>query len=198
MTIILSFPTNGLLKYLEIQGRQDSIRFCRTFEVRQVNPQKGMQYNWQGKPFQAHMRRVLSVETWKGVLSLNRMQGHVSSGKQASMSARLRFVIPMKKYHCSPDGLGEDNGGLELKCPKMKTHISYLLSNTFPKKDYNGQVQGSMLVTDLPHWWFMSYYPGLRPFIVKVERDEEYIEKLRVALNKFCLDLAETIKKLRR
>jgi hypothetical protein len=109
----------------------------------------------------------------------------------------LCYPDDKRKYHCSPDGLCSDGGGLEIKSPKLKTHIGYMLGKEFPKKDYNAQVQGSLLVTGLPHWWFMSYYPDIKPFIIKVVRDEEYIEKLRVALDIFCQSLASMIIKIR-
>lgn len=109
----------------------------------------------------------------------------------------LCYPDEKKKYHCSPDGLPEDESVLELKCPKLKTHVTYELSGEFPKKDYNAQVQGSLLVTGFKHAWFMSYYPGLKPFIVKVMRDDEYIDKLRVALDAFCLDLPKMIVRLK-
>jgi len=102
-----------------------------------------------------------------------------------------------KKYHCSPDGLPDDGGGLEIKCPKMKTHIKYLLDGVFPKADYNAQVQGSLLVTGLSHWWFMSFYPGIKPFIVKVLPDREYIGKLSKALDVFVDELAMMVNKIR-
>jgi len=109
----------------------------------------------------------------------------------------LCYPDEQKKYHCSPDGLCDDGGGLEIKCPKMKTHVKYLLDNKFPKADYNAQVQGSLLVTGLSHWWFMSYYPDLKPLIIKILPDEEYIKKLKAELNKFCLELPQMIQKVK-
>jgi len=109
----------------------------------------------------------------------------------------LCYPDEQKKYHCSPDGLCNDGGGLEIKCPKPKTHIKYLIDNKFPKADYNAQVQGSLLVTGLPHWWFCSYAPGIKPFIIKIAPDPEYQKKLKTALDSFCTDLAKTIIKLR-
>ena len=38
-------------------------------------------------------------------------------------------------YGCSPDGLLGDAGGLEIKCPKLETHIGYLRAQELPK-DY--------------------------------------------------------------
>ena len=102
-----------------------------------------------------------------------------------------------KKYHCSPDGLTSDGGGLEIKCPKMTTHVKYLVDGKFPKADYNAQVQGSLLVTGLSHWWFMSYYRGLKPFILKVLPDNDYIDALKKELDGFCENLEKVVAKLR-
>ena len=78
-----------------------------------------------------------------------------------------------------------------------KTHIKYLLENKFPAADYNAQIQGSLLISGLPHWYFMSYCPGLNPFIVRITPDKEYIAKLKTQLDKFVLNLSEIIRKLR-
>jgi len=106
----------------------------------------------------------------------------------------LCYPDEQKKYLCSPDGLLED-AGLEIKCPLIHTHVSYLLGNKLPT-DYIQQVQGSMAVTGFSAWWFMSYYPGIKPFIIKVERDNIFIEKLKTVLDSFCLELALTVKKI--
>ena len=84
---------------------------------------------------------------------------------------------------CSPDGINfELEVGAEIKCPAAHTHVGYLRGGTVPKK-YIHQVQGSMLVTGYKYWYFMSYHPDIQPLIVKVERDEEYINTLIAALN---------------
>ena len=100
-----------------------------------------------------------------------------------------------KLFGCSPDGL-IGNAGLELKNPLLKTHVKYLLDGKLPI-EYFQQVQGSMYVTDFTHWYFMSYYPGIPPFILKVERDEKFIAKLAEELEKFIHELAVVIRKLK-
>jgi len=100
-----------------------------------------------------------------------------------------------KKYLCSPDGLMSDTG-LEIKSPLIHTHVEYLLNNKLPTK-YISQVQGSMLVTGFESWFFMSNYPGLKPLIIEVKRDEAYIAELESELDKFCLDLVVVVKKLK-
>lgn len=100
-----------------------------------------------------------------------------------------------KLYSCSPDGLMETEG-LEVKCPAMHTHVDYLLNGSLPD-EYKPQIQGSLLITGFQAWWFMSYYPGLPPLIVRVERDEKFIATLKVLLEDFCKELDKIEAKLR-
>jgi hypothetical protein len=93
---------------------------------------------------------------------------------------------------CSPDGLvyqgstvGKPIAGLELKCPLSKYHARYLIDGVLPAK-YRPQVHGSMAVTGLRHWYFMSYCPGLAPFITRVEWDD-YTDKVSDVLDRFLV-----------
>ena len=81
----------------------------------------------------------------------------------------------------SPDGLIGEDGGLEIKCPLMKTHMNYIKANTLPN-DYKWQVQGSLFVTGRKYWDFMSYYPGMTPFVFRVKPDEEMNSELETRL----------------
>lgn len=108
----------------------------------------------------------------------------------------LCYQDEQKKFGASPDGLVDEDGILELKCPLAKTHVSYLLDNRLPPA-YHRQVQGQLYVTERQWCDFMSYYPGLKPFIIRVERDEKFIKKLAQHLDQFCYALAATIKELK-
>jgi hypothetical protein len=85
------------------------------------------------------------------------------------------------KFGCSPDRLCGD-GLVEIKCPRPATHIGYLL-DAGPDDAYRVQLQGQLLVTERPWVDIISYYPGLPETIVRVVRDEPFIEKLRVLLD---------------
>lgn len=100
-----------------------------------------------------------------------------------------------KMYSCSPDGLMEE-AGLEIKCPLISTHVAYLLAGEVPI-EYVPQVQGAMLISGLPHWFFMSYYPGLPPLILKVKRDDTFCAALMVELEAFCKRLDNVEAQLR-
>lgn len=108
----------------------------------------------------------------------------------------LIYKDDRKLCHCSPDGLIDENGGYEVKNPISKTHVKYLLSNTLPT-EYFCQVQFSLFVSEREYWWFMSHYPGLKPLILKVERDEKWIEKCEAELERFNQELAELVKKIK-
>ena len=131
-------------------------------------------------------------------------------GKEREAEARLLFEMlqdtevrqvglcykdESRTVLCSPDGLMK-NEGLELKNPLLKTHVKYLLAGVLPT-EYFCQVQGSMYVTGFKNWWFMSYFPGIAPLVLKIPRDDVFCSKLEAELDSFCLRLAVTIRKLR-
>ena len=108
----------------------------------------------------------------------------------------LVFKDESKLCHCSPDGLIGDNEGVEIKNPLSKTHVKYLLNGALPI-EYFCQVQFSLYVSEREAWWFMSHYPGLRPLITKVTRNEKWITKMEVELNAFNDELAEMVERVR-
>lgn len=101
----------------------------------------------------------------------------------------------VKAFSCSPDRLIGEDGLLEIKCPEIHTHVEYLLSGTAPT-DYFQQLQGQLLVTGREWVDFMSYYPGLKPLIVRVKRDEKFLSALKGELETFCNELAAVTEKL--
>ena len=96
----------------------------------------------------------------------------------------------------SPDGLVGEPGALEVKCPLLATHVGYLLDNTLPT-EYFQQTQGQLLVTGREWVDFMSYYPGLKPLIIRVMPDEKFIKALKIELELFCAELKDIINKIK-
>lgn len=105
------------------------------------------------------------------------------------------FCLHDDGFGCSPDGLVGSNGTVEIKCPLMATHVGYLLDNKLPT-EYIQQVQGQLLVTGREYTDFVSYYPSIKPLIIRINRDEVFIKKLRVELELFVGELQELIKKI--
>ncbi|MEN6623986.1 MAG: lambda exonuclease family protein [Smithella sp.] len=107
----------------------------------------------------------------------------------------LVYKDDRKLCHCSPDGLIDDNAGIEIKNPISKTHVKYLLDGKLPT-EYFCQVQFSLYISEREIWWFMSHYPGLKPLIVEVYRDEKWIAKMEPELNAFNEQLDEMVRQL--
>lgn len=108
----------------------------------------------------------------------------------------LVYKDERKAFSCSPDGLCANIHGLEIKCPSLPVHTEYLHKGVIPNI-YIPQVQGSLYITRLDWWDFMSYFPGMEPLIISVEPDEKYHEKLEVALISFLKELDEVTEALR-
>lgn len=109
----------------------------------------------------------------------------------------LVYLDESKTVSCSPDGLIKKEGewfkGIEIKCPKLSTQIKRVREGILPS-DYLLQVQGSMWVTGLNEWDFMSYHPNYKPLLLTIKRDGNIISKLSEAVLQFSADL-EALKK---
>lgn len=109
---------------------------------------------------------------------------------------QVGFCLADGGWGCSPDGLVNGDGLIEIKCPSMAVHVGYLLEGKVPT-DYFQQTQGQLLVTGRKWLDFISYYPVMKPLIVRVERDEVFIGKLQSELEKFVAELEEIVNKIK-
>jgi len=101
---------------------------------------------------------------------------------------QVGFMIPDEdhKYHewigISPDGVLSDNGMIEIKCPKAKTHMEYIEAEKLPS-EYRYQVQGQLFVTGFAYCDFMSYVENMTPFIIRVYPDTELFKEFETRLD---------------
>lgn len=100
----------------------------------------------------------------------------------------------------SPDGLVDDAGLIELKCPNTMTHIGYL-TNGLPPAQYCPQMLWQMECTGRQWCDFVSYDPRLPPeyrlFVVRFERDENALIVMRKVVNEFLASIDRQIEDLR-
>jgi putative phage-type endonuclease len=109
---------------------------------------------------------------------------------------------------CSPDALVYDKGvigtdkdgvayyqiepkpicGVEIKCPLIENHALYHYEGGVPEQ-YRAQVHGSMVVTGLREWWFVSFNEGTEPF-THLQTWDEYTDKVAEALDEFVTKYA--------
>ncbi len=103
------------------------------------------------------------------------------------------------EFGCSPDGLVSENGkpvgGLEIKCPAPGNHKAWSKKKVCPTKHY-AQVQGCMWICQRDWWDFMSYHPDMDPFIVRVDRNQEFIDKLAEEVDKAVIEIISETRNL--
>ncbi len=98
----------------------------------------------------------------------------------------------------SPDGLIDDDGVLELKCPTTGEHIDTVLGG-MPAK-HIAQIQFQLWITGRKWCDFCSFDPRmpekLQLYVERVERDDKYIDKLVSAVTQFLDEVDSTVKQL--
>ncbi len=132
-----------------------------------------------------------------------------------NMAKQVGFVFKDEERNvgCSPDALiigetvddiypdvtykEECQTGLEIKCPKMKSHVRTMVDRKVPDDKYI-QIQSCMWVCGFHSWEFMSYYPGLEPVIITVKRDYKFTSALEVEMMAFLDELDEVYNKLKK
>lgn len=88
-----------------------------------------------------------------------------------------------RRAGCSPDRLVGTDGLLEIKVPKVDTHIGYLLDAD--GIGYRAQVQGQLWIAERDWVDTLSYNPEMPNALVRVGRDEQFIRALASAVNQF-------------
>ena len=105
--------------------------------------------------------------------------------------------ISIKGYGYSPDGLVNDDGIIEVKCLK---HVNHLKAFLECDKKYYPQIQGGLLVTGRQWCDLIFYNPDFdsnyKIKVYRIEREEEYIENLKKALEGAVSMKNELVKEL--
>lgn len=106
--------------------------------------------------------------------------------------------LPM--FGASPDGLIGDDGVLEIKAPKAKTHLQYLLGKV-PPADYLGQMDAEIVCTGRKWCDFVSYNPKFPPhlqfFCVRYTPEQEKLRELEKAVVVFDGEVEAILEKLK-
>ena len=99
---------------------------------------------------------------------------------------QVGFVQYGEYAGCSPDGLINDDGGIEIKCKNDVNHIKLMVERKVDS-GYMWQVQMNLLVTARKWWDFVSYNPNFTDnplIIIRVYPDKEMQDKLKEGIKK--------------
>lgn len=83
----------------------------------------------------------------------------------------------------SPDGLINEDGGIEIKCFSDSKFVDYMFSEKVDT-GYEWQCQYNMFVTDRKFWDYVVYNPNFKKSLIikRINRDEVAIEKIKAGI----------------
>ena len=162
----------------------------------------------------ANLRAKLVVERLTGQQEESFTSAAMLWGVEKEEEARIAYsfltgrnVVEVGLYkhptiigsHASPDGLVDDDGCLEIKCPNSATHIETLKSNQVSHK-YLLQMQWQMACADRQWCDFVSFDPRmpdhLMLYVQRVERDNDMLAILEAEVSTFLSEVEADVKKL--
>lgn len=167
----------------------------------------------EGKTRKAYMQKLAwelySGEVEDGFKSQAMTDGTAREPEARSLYEMRRDVLVAEVGFCrhdtidtgvSPDGLLDDDGMIEIKCPTRAVHREYMDRKTEPTA-YTAQIQGQLWVTGRSWCDFVSYYPAAldnaKLVIRRVYRDEKYIANLEQEIIKFNEEVRVELESIR-
>lgn len=96
----------------------------------------------------------------------------------------MRMVEPWGTLGYSPDGLVGDDGLIEIKAPRARTHLRTILADEVPPQ-YIAQCQAGLLVSGRKWIDFVSYVAGLPVFVKRVLPDPMWHAAIQAAVQSF-------------
>lgn len=171
------------------------------------------------KEGEAAVRRNLRLELVGEILTGKASEHYVSQymeeGREREPLARTEYEIltgnavqqvgfvchpTIKMAGCSPDGVVGEHGLIEIKCPKLTTHIDYLVGGSVPE-EYMPQMFWQMACCEAQWNDFVSYHPDLpdpyRLLICRLKRNEEIIAAMNAEVEQFLAEVQEMVESLK-
>ena len=150
----------------------------------------------------------LAIQRVTGVVEESFTNDAMQWGKDNEAQARVAYEVAsgnfvdqiafvdhpaIQWFGASPDGLVNNDGLVEIKCPNSATHWSYIKDDGPPTKYYI-QMQAQMACTGRSWCDFVSYDPRMpersQLFIKRVMREDAYIAEMESEVKKFLDEVA--------
>lgn len=153
----------------------------------------------QGKTRRSYLLK-LAGEAITGELAEAYTNPHMERGRAMEDEARSLYAFAQDtdpqpvgfmrrgRAGASPDSLIGGDGLVEIKTKLPHLQLDVLDRGKLPT-EHVAQVQGQLWISGRQWCDFVSYWPRLPPFIVRVHRDDSYIESLRQSVDEFVAEL---------
>lgn len=171
-----------------------------------------------GKPLKARQDLIweLAAERIQGYQAQGPSSYSMRWGTEAEPLAREAYEIKTGEFvtetgfivhpkydfaGSSPDGLVNDDGGIEIKSPKCpEIHLQRFINGV--PDEYVPQIQGLMWVTGRKWVDFVSFDPDTQPefrlLVIRVNRDEAFITELEKEILKAEQEVCELVNQLKK
>ena len=107
----------------------------------------------------------------------------------------------IERAGASPDGLVGNSGLVEIKCPKVATHLAYLIAGVVPV-GYKNQMMWQMACSGRDWCDFASFRPDLpehlQLFVIRFKRDPARILELETAVVAFLDSVDKMLSQLKK
>lgn len=169
-----------------------------------------MQGRKKGEPSVTRRKYMLTLigERMTGQVCDGYVNAHMLRGKEHEPEARKLYramnydvgvsqvgFIRNGEKGCSPDLLVGNDGMTEFKSNQPHILLEMHLQNAVPA-EHAPQLQGNLWVAEREWIDFMSYWPGLPPFVRRVYRDETMIKSIALGVEMFLNEMHELMTKL--
>lgn len=109
---------------------------------------------------------------------------------------QVGYIELSERVGVSPDGLVGEDGMIEVKCPTDANFVRFMVTKK-PETKYVWQMQHQMYVADRKWVDFVVFNDNLNKIeIMRVERDEAKIEKIRIGLEEGVKKIDEILVKI--
>lgn len=163
-----------------------------------------------GKGLETYILEIMA-EYYSNAEKINYTNEHIQRGNELEPLARMDYELVNIKSNiaevgfiehsqyvgCSPDGLVDGDGLLEIKCPSDKVYLQYMLDEKV-KSDYYNQMQMQMFCTGRLWCDYMVYNPNFKTshIIKRITPDAKIVEKLEIGIESGKEQILSIIEKI--
>lgn len=142
---------------------------------------------------------IITGQPAESFSSVHTERGHAMEGDARNFYAFMADVEPELVGFIrngdkggSPDSLVGETGLLEIKTALPHILLEYLRMDKFPP-EHMAQCQGNLWVAEREWCDILVFWPGMKPLIKRLHRDESYILKMSAAVREFNAELQELV-----
>lgn len=199
-----------LIEYLHLEQRTDEWYAARcgivtasvvgrlvtpkTIEVASNDDSRGLTALLAAERVTGHVDPTyVNADMWRGIEDEPRARDVYS--EHYAPAREMGFMVREEdgwKLGYSPDGLVGDDGLIEVKCPRSKTHLATILADEVPPY-HMAQLQAGLLVTGRAWIDYVSFCGGMPLWVKRVTADEKWHTAIVEAVTAFEVTVAEMV-----